>query len=284
MENPSESEQTQGMDYIPARTLREDLTRRSDWGDGDVVYMCFSVEDTGCGINSAEKALLFNRFSQASHRTHVKYGGSGLGLFISRELTELQGGEIGVVSQAGVGSTFSFFVKTRRSVSPDTNYVSGPEASPTQNTARRMSDAIMAAQFNVLVVEDNLVNQKVLRKQLRKLGCQVVCANHGGEALDFIQTTTYWKGRENDGQALSIILLDIGMPVMDGLTCVKKIRELQRKGEIRGHIPVIAVSANARIEQISTAKSSGMDDVISKPFRIPELIPKMERLVKRTRF
>lgn len=220
--------------------------------------MCFSVEDTGCGISPDEKAVLFNRFSQGSRRTHVRYGGSGLGLFISRELTELQGGEIGVVSQTGVGSTFSFFVKTRKSVASEGNYISGPDASPTHNVARRMSDAMMAAQFNVLVVEDNLVNQKVLRKQLKKLGCQVVCANHGGEAIDFIQTTTYWKGREQDGKDLSIILLDIEMPVMDGLTCVKKIRELQRKGDIRGHIPVIAVSANARIEQINTAKISGM--------------------------
>lgn len=122
--------------------------------------MVFTVEDTGCGITEDEKTRLFNRFSQASHRTHIRYGGSGLGLFISRELTELQGGEIGVLSQPGGGSTFRFLVKTRRSSLPESNYLSSADVSPINPKARRLSDAIMATQFNVLVVEDKLVNQK----------------------------------------------------------------------------------------------------------------------------
>lgn len=104
--------------YFPTRNKRNDFMEGPDWGDGEEVYIHFSVKDTGRGLNPEEKKLLFLRFSQASPRTHVQYGGSGLGLFISRELTELQGGEIGVDSEAGKGSTFAFYVKARRSTQP----------------------------------------------------------------------------------------------------------------------------------------------------------------------
>ena len=104
--------------YFPMRARRTDQTFGSDWGDGEEIFLEFAVRDTGRGLTPEEKKLLFQRFSQASPRTHVQYGGSGLGLFISRELTELQGGEIGVSSEAGKGSTFAFYVKCRRSSEP----------------------------------------------------------------------------------------------------------------------------------------------------------------------
>ena len=90
-----------------------------EWGDGDPLYLKFIVEDTGRGLTSEEQQRLFSRFAQGSTRTHVKYGGSGLGLFISRELAELQGGEIGFSSTPGIGSTFCFYIKTRRSITDD---------------------------------------------------------------------------------------------------------------------------------------------------------------------
>lgn len=100
------------------RTKRTEQVFGSDWGDGEELFIEFAVRDTGRGLTPEEKKLLFQRFSQASPRTHVTYGGSGLGLFISRELTELQGGEIGVSSEAGKGSTFAFYVMCRRSSEP----------------------------------------------------------------------------------------------------------------------------------------------------------------------
>lgn len=106
------------VNYFPTRNKHSDLTKERDWGDGEEIYIHFAVQDTGRGLNDQEKKMLFLRFSQASPRTHVQYGGSGLGLFISRELTELQGGEIGVASEAGVGSTFAFYVKAKRSSAP----------------------------------------------------------------------------------------------------------------------------------------------------------------------
>jgi CheY-like chemotaxis protein len=118
-------------------------------------------------------------------------------------------------------------------------------------------------------------------KQLRSAGSIVSVANHGGEALAFLSSTRFWKGFENPGKELSVVLMDLEMPVMDGLTCVKKIRELQDEGMIVRHISVIVVTANARSEQIATAKECGMDSVVTKPFRVPELLPEIKRQVRR---
>lgn len=115
--------------------------------------------------------------------------------------------------------------------------------------------------LSILVVEDNLVNQRVVTKQLLKAGHIVSVANNGQEALDFIRSSAYWKldGRDYfSGEKLSVVLLDLEMPVMDGITCIKKIRELQEQGEIRGHVPVIAVTANAREDQVQGYIEAGM--------------------------
>lgn len=129
------------------------------------------------------------------------------------------------------------------------------------------------------MVEDNLLNQRVLATQLRRLGHEVSVADNSEAALEFIRTTKYWTACGSPSKDLGVILMDVEMPVMDGITCARKIRELQQSGEIRGHLPIIAVSANARLEQVQQALACGMDDTISKPFRIVDLIPKIERLV-----
>jgi len=288
-----------GLEYLPRSAAREDLLNDSSWGTEETVYLFVEVEDTGRGLSENERSLLFKRFHQASPRTHVQYGGSGLGLFISRELTELQGGQIGVSSKAGIGSTFTFYVQAKRCQPPEDinlprlttadtqagSQVPNPSSiarlgnglGPTENLTRPM----LAIPKHVLIVEDNIVNQKVLSKQLRSAGCIVSVANHGEEALAFLATSQFWKGHEQDGKELAIVLMDLEMPVMDGLTCVKRIRELQNEGIIVRHLPIIAVTANARSEQIAVAKESGMDSVVTKPFRIPELLPEMERQVRK---
>ncbi|KAL2349986.1 hypothetical protein BJ546DRAFT_545118 [Cryomyces antarcticus] len=299
------------VNFFPTRSKRIDMTQGPDWGEGEEIFLHFAVQDTGRGLNDEEKKLLFLRFSQASPRTHVQYGGSGLGLFISRELTELQGGEIGVASEAGRGSTFAFYVKARRSEAPQNaadNLIAGmgrqnpgpikSKARASQAAAPKTKDfAIDGGQLTkpkekksgvkeplkVLIVEDNLVNQRVLQKQLKNLGCIVHVANHGGEALEWLRESQYWKGNGKDKLDLSVVLMDQEMPVMDGLTCTKKIRELESEGKLVRHVPIIAVTANARSEQIQTAMAAGMDDVVSKPFRVPELIPKIEELMERYR-
>jgi PAS domain S-box-containing protein len=265
--------------YFPTRSKRPDLTSGADWGTGEKVYISFAVQDTGRGLDEDEKKLLFLRFSQASPRTHVQYGGSGLGLFISRELTELQGGEIGVASERGVGSTFAFYIKGRRTDPPtdvSTLQVPGemlrknstvqkllPGQSQSQSRAERKSAVTQTVSLDsgtlkVLIVEDNIVNSRVLNKNLKNLGCITYVANHGGEALEHLQRSRWWKDVGKEGIELSVILMDLEMPVMDGLTCARRIRELQGEGVIRGHVPIIAVTANARDEQIQTALQAGM--------------------------
>lgn len=134
--------------------------------------------------------------------------------------------------------------------------------------------------LHILIVEDNKINQKVMSQQLKRLGCTVYTADHGLEALAFLSKTTFFASQ--DRVPLSLVLMDLEMPVMDGLTCVRRIRQLQRTQEIIAHVPVIAITANARGEQIETALEAGMDDVVTKPFRIPDLVPRMQALVSRT--
>jgi len=245
-------------------------------------------------------------------------------VFISRELVELQGGEIGVSSESGRGSTFAFYVKARRSSAPlkDTEDplnatqmwkgsgaknvrlaaqsqsavgLTAPATTPDSTTSNGAGESPL----KVLMVEDNLVNQKVLAKQLPKMGCVVYLANHGGEAIDRLQSSRFWKGKEISGIELDVILMELEMPVMDGLTCTRKIRELQKTKSLVKHVPVIAVTANAREEQIATTREAGVvssaypsqksmlitlqDDVMSKPFRIPDLLPKMRALADKSK-
>ncbi|MCJ1361870.1 hypothetical protein MMC16_000970 [Acarospora aff. strigata] len=286
LQRPAENECCH-VSYFPTRSKRTDFTTGRDWGHGQKVFIHFGVQDTGRGLTEAEKKLLFQRFSQASPRTHVQYGGSGLGLFISRELVELQGGAIGVSSERGKGSTFAFYVEARKSSAP-ADAIEHPTAPRpaenghsrrTQNTA--LQDPMIRISVKVLIVEDNLVNQRVLQQQLRNLGCTVYVANHGEEALDHLKRSTYWQSHRSDGLDISVVLMDVEMPVMDGLTCARRIRELQKSGDLLRHVPIIAVTANARVEQIDTALAAGMDDVVSKPFRIPELMPKIAELIAR---
>jgi len=308
-----------------------------------------------CCIGSAQNPRLLTLSRKG---THVKYGGSGLGLFISKSLSALQGGSIGVVSEPGVGSTFAFFVSTRVALTPA--HVP-PSIEPKQRQARTVlvDEGMKAARLHILIVEDNLINQKVLSRELQKAGCQVSVAGNGVEALDWLKKSVYWRDSDSEREEgselvtrspipsaakaaepkheLDLILMDIEMPVMDGLTCSRTIRELEKKGLLvapdyqddlppcilgpspstatgplsssenlpsfvdfipsqsspsgsavpepknKSRIPILAVSANARSEQLQQAFAAGMDDAISKPFRIPELRPKMEGLVKRLR-
>jgi len=204
----------------------------------------------------------------------------------------MQGGAIGFASQRGVGSTFAFYVKARRSDPPVEDVTLTTQETPelTATRARAASAAAMAnekpvdggvaesvapqaptkqpsapletatptANLHVMVVEDNLVNQRVLAKHLRNLGCIVNVANHGSEALDYLRTTKFWTGKQDHGADLDVILMDWEMPVMDGLTCVRKIRGLQLDGSIRRHVPVIAVTANVRTQQVQIAMEAGM--------------------------
>lgn len=328
----------QGITFSDADGLNTEILDKGDWGRGHKAYLWLKVKDTGCGMTTNEQKKLFSRFSQASPRTHVKYGGSGLGLFISKSLSALQGGAIGVHSEKGAGSTFAFYISTRLATRPADQVASHAGLlRPMPQRAGSTEDAMNNIKLDVLIVEDNLVNQKVLRKQLQKFGWNISVAGNGQEALDWLRDSVYWRADEkNKGQdsnsegtashvarerkhKVDIILMDIEMPIMDGLTCARMIRNYEDKGLLtpslrppitkitpasepsvtaftssgehgaylggaeqrRYRLPILAVSANARTEQVEQALAAGMDDAISKPFRIPELWPKMRGLIRR---
>ncbi|OLL26091.1 Hybrid signal transduction histidine kinase K [Neolecta irregularis DAH-3] len=254
------------------------------------IYLIFSVTDTGSGLKEGERAILFQRFMQATPKTHVKYGGSGLGLFICRKLVELQGGEITVSSVEGQGSTFAFYIVAQRGSNPDDKSMN---SLPVVSTSPKLVDAFQLNQssynftllnlsdLHVLIVEDNVINQRILRKQLNQIGWTTYVANHGQEALEQIAKSKFRSSALDDAFPLDICLVDVEMPVMDGITCVRKIREMEQKGELCGHVPAIAVSANARKEQIDKMIAAGMDDFVTKPYRIPELLEKMKVVLAR---
>ncbi|KAF3938045.1 hypothetical protein ABW19_dt0201566 [Dactylella cylindrospora] len=310
LDRPSPRDNKNSTVYFSSTRKPTDLTAGSDWGDGEPIFLTFSVLDTGKGLTLIEKKNLFQKFSQATAKTEVSYGGSGLGLFICKELVHLQAGEIGVQSEAGKGCVFSFYIKTRRSVRPEVEVPQAPVLRSSSSARGRgmgsSSPSILSPvlehggfgtirgssvtqpvrrlekqklDYKVLIVEDNLVNQKLLRRALESAGCTTYVANHGAEALEKIKKSEYWKDAGADARELTVVLMDVEMPVMDGLTCSKRIRQLQSEGLILGHIPIIAVTANARQAQIDKMFEAGMDDVVSKPYRITELIPKLDAVV-----
>jgi signal transduction histidine kinase/PAS domain-containing protein/DNA-binding NarL/FixJ family response regulator len=266
------------------------------WPDAEVMYLIFEVKDTGQGLTAAEKASLFQRFVQASPKTHVKYGGSGLGLFISKRLTEMLGGQIGVASQPGRGSTFAFYVaatipgeealnEARLTAKTVELSAQTPTAgfhdskSPLGGSPRALAasspDTLIKG---VLIVEDNLINQQITRRGLLDKGYNVEVANHGLEALEKLKSTDRMQG----DFPLGVVMMDMEMPIQDGLTCTRTIRQMEKDGEIKGpKIPIIAVSANARTEQIQEAMEAGCDDVLVKPYKIPELTKVMHKVAKR---
>ncbi|KAF1996005.1 hypothetical protein P154DRAFT_444246 [Amniculicola lignicola CBS 123094] len=288
---------TKGFEFVPTRGDISRISDGDDWDLGELLYIRVEVEDTGCGLTKEEKELLFERFAQASPRTHAHYGGTGLGLFISRQLAELHGGQIGVSSEAGVGSIFGFIIQAKSIAAPPKDILSRRQSAGMGEVDHAESSralgvsvakleldppvprtAAPTTHLHILIVEDNLINQKVMSKQLQKAGCTVSTADNGLFALDHLKTTEFQRER---GQPLDIILMDLEMPEMDGLTCVGRIREMEVSGEVKGHVPVIAVTANVRGEQIAAAKASGMDDVVPKPFRVPELLATMHELLDR---
>ncbi|KAI4842173.1 hypothetical protein E4T44_07466 [Aureobasidium sp. EXF-8845] len=257
-----------------------------EFGLGDEVYIYVGVEDTGRGLTEDECKVLFQRFAQ----------GSGLGLFISRGLSELQGGQIGVKSTAGAGSTFAFFIKTQQAAPPAPASRAGSVVSTEALTdvhnlphekgkqdVQILTMSSVAEESSISIKDLHVLVCEVIAQQLRRLGVRTVhVADDGLAALNFLSTTTFASSPSTSSPVpLSIILMDVEMPVMDGLGAVRRIRAAEAKGDINAHIPVIAITANARQEQVAVAMEAGMDEVVTKPFLVRELVPRMVGLVQR---
>lgn len=320
--------------FFESESSNVDATSTEEWGTGETVYFVVSVKDTGIGMSDAEQKELFRKFRQATPRTQERYGGSGLGLFISRKLCQLHGGEIGVASQYGKGSTFAFFFKAKRTSKPDEipktpdvehgrpgssmasrpgpdeksdaepRTVKEPEAyfdislerfaqtarnamelEGSKGTLHMASPKEGTVPSKIFLVEDNEINAKVLSRQLRNKGFSIMTAHNGEEAVGMfkrissdIATQEAEEGMTNDNRPPSggfdCILMDQEMPIKDGMTATREIREVNR------YIPILGISANAREEQVQNMLDAGMNDVVSKPFKLDEVVSKIRGLIK----
>ncbi|HUI39406.1 MAG TPA: response regulator, partial [Methanothrix sp.] len=218
-----------------------------DKSDGRL-ELSFSVRDTGIGIPADLVGCLFQSFSQLDTSLTRKYGGTGLGLAISKRLVELMGGNIGVESEAGAGSTFHFTVL----VEPDLVEADLPPAKPSADSGL-IEDL---CHIRLLLAEDNPVNQKVALRMLKKLGIKADVAATGREVLHSLEHQSY-----------DIVLMDVQMPEMDGFEATKAIRKRWPKRNLY----IIAVTAHAQEEDRKRCLAAGMDDYISKPVRMKEL-------------
>lgn len=201
-----------------------------------------AVTDTGIGIAPELQEIIFQKFQQADSSTTRKFGGSGLGLAICQQLTTLMGGDIGVSSTPGKGSTFWFNLTLQQE-----------EETPQEMAASALPDTQPLKLLRVLLVEDNEVNQMVASAILASFGCDIVIANHGEEACEFAKT-----------RAFDLILMDCQMPVMDGFTATRVIREYENAHGYKP-IPIIALTANAIQGDREKCLAAGMDDYLAKP-------------------
>ena len=220
-------------------------------GEGQSAWLRFEVQDTGVGIPPEKQAGIFDAFTQADSSVTRQYGGAGLGLAICKRLVELMGGQIGVYSQPGQGSCFWFEVPL-----PVIQ-----ENAPEETTAQPSGSALNSHELDgvrVLLVEDNPVNQKVAIRMLQKLGCVVELAENGQQALEKLERASY-----------DIVLMDMQMPVMDGLTATRLLR--QREQQTGHHQVVIALTANAMQTDRELCLDAGMDDYLSKPLTLDAL-------------
>ena len=215
----------------------------------------FCVSDTGIGIAEDKVESIFEKFTQVSGETTRKYGGMGLGLAITRQLIQIQGGSIHVNSKQGEGSTFIFDLTIQKAKQPPK-----PSIQLTTRELPCIKNSLLGV--NILLVEDNLINQKVALKLLTSQGAFVDVANHGKEAIELL------KLKRSD-----IILMDIQMPEMDGYEATKIIRtEMNDK---INKIPIIAMTAAALIADKKKCLTAGMNDHIAKPYQALELYKKI---------
>lgn len=296
-----------------SKQVSVNLSAKADPVEPQALKLICSVKDTGMGMSAEAIQKLFGKFCQVTERTHVEYGGSGLGLFISQRLAALLGGQITVESEPGRGSTFYFEIASRLATLEDVKAhsdtlskrtspipamqdlsVSGLRHSipaPQNGRQRRKTSVDLSSDPHedtrsteakkpedrsgdhsvktILVVEDNLINQKLMVKQLSMSGYRVLVGNHGLEALNHFKR----------GEHIDLVVTDIEMPVMNGVETLAAVRALS-PAVTKCQPPFIACSAYARDEQRQAFIDAGMLDVLAKPHKFADLKACVEHVLQ----
>ena len=257
------------------------------------IELLFSVTDTGIGIPKEVQPSLFEAFTQADGSTTRKYGGTGLGLAISKRLAEMMEGTIGVRSTAGVGSTFWFTARFKRSFSSESSAIRGSEdgrsardgladrsMGPSENrsaitvqeksieheTAQTRTEVYRSRPIRILVAEDNAINQEVCVRMLQKAGFEPRLVENGADAVHALEKDIY-----------DVVFMDCQMPVMDGYEATDHIRKNEHE---RGrHTIIVAMTANALQGDREKCLAAGMDDYISKPLKQEALRKTLQKWV-----
>ncbi len=221
--------------------------------------LLFEISDTGIGIPSGRIGEIFDGFTQADGSATRIFGGIGIGTAISRQLVEMLGGRIWAESREGKGSTFYFTIRIRPG-----------QADSVQGLSSRSRISLCEKKLKILLTEDNVLNRRLARKILETRGHECKSALNGKEAVEAFEREKF-----------DLILMDVSMPVMDGLEATRQIREKERK--TGGHIPIIAMTAHAMKEDQDRCIAAGMDTYMAKPIRLERFLSVAEAIIGKIR-